>query len=44
MLCANCGKVIPNKNKFCNNQCQKEYQYKGANLNHGRKARSKYSK
>ena len=28
MLCANCGKQISNKKKFCNNICQKEYQYK----------------
>lgn len=28
MLCANCGKLISNKKKFCNNICQKEYQYK----------------
>lgn len=28
MLCKNCGKKIPIKNKFCNNHCQKEYQYK----------------
>ena len=28
MLCLNCGENISSKKKFCNNQCQKEYQYK----------------
>ena len=28
MLCLNCKKEISNKKKFCNNSCQKEYQYK----------------
>ena len=28
MLCLNCGEHISNKKKFCNNHCQKEYQYK----------------
>ena len=28
MLCINCGKEILNRKRFCNNQCQKEYQYK----------------
>lgn len=28
MICVNCGKKILNKKKFCNNHCQKEYQYK----------------
>ncbi len=27
MICANCGKKILNRKKFCNNSCQKEYQY-----------------
>ena len=28
MKCLNCGKEISNKKKFCNNYCQKEFQYK----------------
>lgn len=28
MLCFNCHKFISSKNKFCNNKCQKEYEYK----------------
>ena len=28
MICINCGKTISKKKKFCNNLCQKEYQYK----------------
>ena len=28
MVCLNCGESISSKKKFCNNQCQKEYQYK----------------
>ena len=28
MLCANCGKEIAKKKKFCNNHCQKEFEYK----------------
>lgn len=28
MYCLNCQKMISNKKKFCNNQCQKDYQYK----------------
>lgn len=27
-FCLNCGKEIPSQNKFCNNECQKEYQHK----------------
>ena len=27
MNCLNCGKIISQKKKFCNNKCQKEYQY-----------------
>ena len=27
MNCLNCNKEIDNKKKFCNNKCQKEYQY-----------------
>ena len=27
MNCLNCGKRISQKKKFCNNKCQKEYQY-----------------
>lgn len=27
MNCLNCGKKISQKKKFCNNKCQKEYQY-----------------
>ena len=27
MNCLNCGKLISQKKKFCNNKCQKEYQY-----------------
>ncbi len=26
--CLNCGKEIPNRNKYCNNVCQLEYQHK----------------
>lgn len=26
--CLNCGKDIPNANKYCDNVCQGEYQYK----------------
>ena len=26
--CLNCNKLIKNKNKYCNNKCQKEYEYK----------------
>ena len=29
MKCLNCGSEISNKKKFCNNYCQKEFQYKG---------------
>ena len=28
MYCLNCEKIINSKKKFCNNQCQKEYEYK----------------
>ena len=28
MFCENCGKEITNKKKFCDNRCQKEFQYK----------------
>ncbi len=28
MYCLNCQNLINNKKKFCNNQCQKEYEYK----------------
>ena len=28
MYCLNCQKLISDKKKFCNNQCQKEYEYK----------------
>ena len=28
MVCLNCGEQISPKKKFCNNQCQKEFQYK----------------
>lgn len=28
MNCLNCNKSISNRKKFCNNKCQKEYQYK----------------
>lgn len=28
MHCLNCENEISNKKKFCNNKCQKEYQYK----------------
>lgn len=28
MYCLNCQNIISKKKKFCNNQCQKEYQYK----------------
>jgi len=27
MNCLNCGRKISQKKKFCNNKCQKEYQY-----------------
>lgn len=27
MHCLNCGKIISQKKKFCDNKCQKEYQY-----------------
>ena len=27
MNCLNCGRKISRKKKFCNNKCQKEYQY-----------------
>lgn len=27
-ICLNCGKLISNRNKYCNIICQKEYQYK----------------
>ena len=26
-FCLNCNKVIPNRNKYCSIQCQKEYEY-----------------
>lgn len=26
--CLNCGKEIPNRNKYCDNTCQAEFQYK----------------
>lgn len=26
--CLNCGKEIPSRNKYCNNKCQKDHQYK----------------
>lgn len=26
-LCLNCGKVIPNRNKYCNNTCQNAYEH-----------------
>ena len=26
--CLNCGKEIPNRNKYCNNQCQRDFEYK----------------
>ena len=28
MNCLNCNKPISNRKKFCNNRCQKEYEYK----------------
>ena len=28
MYCLNCKKLITNKKKFCNNVCQKEFEYK----------------
>ncbi len=28
MYCLNCQNLINSKKKFCNNQCQKEYEYK----------------
>lgn len=28
MLCINCNSIINNKNKYCSNKCQLEYQYK----------------
>ena len=28
MNCLNCNMVISNRKKYCNNKCQKEYQYK----------------
>lgn len=27
-LCPNCGKVVPPRNKYCNNQCKSDYEYK----------------
>lgn len=27
-MCPNCGKEVPSRNKYCNNACQVEYQYK----------------
>lgn len=27
-FCLNCGKEIPSRNKYCNNQCQNDYTYK----------------
>ncbi len=27
-VCLNCGKEIPARNKYCNNVCQGEYEYK----------------
>ena len=52
MKCLNCKREISNKNKYCSNLCQKEFEYKeyiyktatykGANLNRGRKSRCKY--
>lgn len=26
--CLNCGKDIPNRNKYCNGQCKLDYEYK----------------
>ena len=26
--CLNCRKEIPNRNKYCDNLCQREYEYK----------------
>ena len=46
MRCLNCDKEINLKNKYCSNLCPNCHSltatYKGANLNKGRKARSKY--
>ena len=28
MLCLNCNSIISNRNKYCSNKCQLEYQYK----------------
>ena len=42
MNCLNCNEPITKHNKFCSNKCQQEYEYKGADLNHGRKQRKKY--
>lgn len=28
MLCLNCNNEIVNRNKYCSNKCQKEYEYK----------------
>lgn len=28
MNCLNCNKILSKRKKFCNNQCQQEYQYK----------------
>ncbi len=28
MNCLNCNNIISEKKKFCNNKCQKDYQYK----------------
>ncbi len=44
MNCLNCYKPVKKSNKFCSNRCQKEYEYKGANREHGRKQRKKYEK
>ena len=27
-LCLNCGKEIPPRNKYCDNKCQGDYEYK----------------
>ena len=27
MFCLNCGNELPNNKKYCNNKCQKEYEY-----------------
>ena len=48
MSCLNCNKVIQNRNKYCSIKCPNCHSltstYKGANLNKGRKNRSKYYK